>query len=190
MAHAPHKGVERGWPHWTTPRAVVDLVLEVGPIGLDPCANPDSIVPAKVRLDGSPGRNGLRWSWLEHGLTYVNPPFGREAGVWAAKASLEAGGGAEIVWLAPARTDTEWFHKYILGAADAICFWRGRIAFGNPPPDWEGTVGEDSLATGVAIAYFGTNRGAFLLAFRGAGFALDLRRGRADIDAPYGGAVP
>ena len=35
-----------------------------------------------------------------------------------------------IVMLLPARTDTRWFHNYILGKAE-ICFIRGRLKFGG-----------------------------------------------------------
>ena len=36
--------------------------------------------------------------------------------------------GATVVMLLPARTDTKWFHEYVLGRAE-IRFIRGRIKF-------------------------------------------------------------
>lgn len=186
MARAPHKALGDGWPHWTSPEEVVSRLRAMGGVHLDPCSNPASIVGAAVELDGSPGRNGLRWSWVnaartdaqeaavmlgEHPaaqsrLTYVNPPFGREVERWAAKAAEEGRLGAEIVWLAPARTDTEWFHRSILQCR-ALVFWRGRIAFGNPPDPDDHSGG--ALATGVAVAYWGRRRQAFRDAFAPAG---------------------
>ena len=38
--------------------------------------------------------------------------------------------GTVIVLLVPARTDTKWFHRYILGIAD-ILFLEGRLKFSN-----------------------------------------------------------
>lgn len=39
-------------------------------------------------------------------------------------------GGATVVMLLPARTDTKWFHEYIYGKAE-IRFIKGRLKFGN-----------------------------------------------------------
>ncbi|GAB6276278.1 MAG: hypothetical protein SAMD01599839_08180 [Rectinema sp.] len=38
------------------------------------------------------------------------------------------GGGALVVGLLPARTDTRWFHDFILGRAE-IRFLKGRLKF-------------------------------------------------------------
>ncbi len=38
--------------------------------------------------------------------------------------------GTLIVMLIPARTDTRWFHEYILGQAE-IRFVKGRLCFGD-----------------------------------------------------------
>ena len=39
-------------------------------------------------------------------------------------------GGATVVMLLPARTDTRWFHDYIYGKAE-VRFIRGRLKFGG-----------------------------------------------------------
>ena len=45
--------------------------------------------------------------------------------------------GTEIVMLIPSRTDTSWFHKYILNKADEIRFVKGRLRFINRTfPSW------------------------------------------------------
>ena len=49
---------------------------------------------------------------------FCNPPYGREIGKWVRKAYEEAQSGATIVLLIPARTDTSYFHDYILGHAE------------------------------------------------------------------------
>lgn len=57
----------------------------------------------------------------------MNPPYGRQIGKWVKKASESR---AIVVCLLPARTDTKWFHDYVLGKAE-IRFVKGRIKFGN-----------------------------------------------------------
>ena len=63
---------------------------------------------------------------------WVNPPYGRyTTGLWVKKAYEEHQcTGCTIVMLLPARTDTIWFHEYILGKAE-IRFVKGRLKFGD-----------------------------------------------------------
>src|SRR5690606_1116683 len=56
---------ERTLDDLCTPRYVLDLVERVGEIGLDPCSNRWSIVPARVKLDIDEGRDGLSTAWKE-----------------------------------------------------------------------------------------------------------------------------
>ena len=58
---------------------------------------------------------------------WCNPPYGREIGKWVEKAATS---NTKVVMLLPARTDTKWFHEYILHKAD-IYFIKGRLKFGN-----------------------------------------------------------
>ena len=62
------------------------------------------------------------------GVVYGNPPYGRGIGDWTAKGLKSCGGGAIVVMLLPARTDTKWFHRDILGQAE-IRFIKGRLHF-------------------------------------------------------------
>ena len=57
----------------------------------------------------------------------MNPPYGRELGLWIEKA-LEEGELVTVVCLIPARTDTRYFHEYCVKASE-IRFVRGRIKF-------------------------------------------------------------
>ncbi len=60
---------------------------------------------------------------------WVNPPYGRGVGAWARKAAIEgAKPRTTVALLVAARTDTEWFLRYILGHAE-IRLVRGRIRF-------------------------------------------------------------
>ena len=65
------------------------------------------------------------------GVVWCNPPYGREIGLWVKKAyeSAHESGGI-VVMLIPARTDTKWFHDYVLHRAE-IRFIAGRLKFGG-----------------------------------------------------------
>lgn len=71
---------------------------------------------------------------------FCNPPYGRAIADWVRKCSMEASREhTTVVMLIPARTDTRWFHQYILGHAE-IRFIKGRLKFetngipGGPAP--------------------------------------------------------
>jgi hypothetical protein len=57
----------------------------------------------------------------------MNPPFGREITLWMAKAYGESKRGATVVCLVPARTCTQWWHKY--AERGEYEFIEGRIKF-------------------------------------------------------------
>lgn len=125
-------------PGWQTPPAFLDVVRELGPIGLDPCTTPANPVGAKLFFHPLPSecacdatKDGLESPWHDMGLVFCNPPYGRGLGAWSAKMRDEAKRGAEIVGLLPARTDTKWWQA--ITTADAVCFWRGRLKFVGAP---------------------------------------------------------
>lgn len=60
----------------------------------------------------------------------MNPPYGREIGLWMRKAYEESLKGCIVVCLVPSRTDTAWWHDYVQGKAE-VRFVRGRLKFGN-----------------------------------------------------------
>lgn len=59
----------------------------------------------------------------------MNPPYGREIGLFIKKAYEESLKGSHVVCLLPARTDTKWFHDYCLKGK--VEFIRGRLQFGT-----------------------------------------------------------
>ena len=62
---------------------------------------------------------------------FCNPPYGKEISDWVQKCYEE--GHKEntlVVMLIPARTDTKYFHDYILHRAE-VRFIRGRLKFGG-----------------------------------------------------------
>ena len=60
----------------------------------------------------------------------MNPPYGREVGVWIEKAYKESLKGAIVVCLIPSRTDTKYWHDYCM-KANEIRFIKGRLKFGD-----------------------------------------------------------
>ena len=96
---------------WTTPKDFYDTLNAEFNFDFDPC-------PV------NPSFNGLLVDWGKR--NYMNPPYGREIGKWVKRASEHP----LTVCLLPARTDTKWFHEYILGKAE-IRFIKGRLKFGN-----------------------------------------------------------
>ncbi len=110
---------------WETPQAFFDeLDTEFG-FTLDVCALPEN---AKCPRYFTPAVDGLKQPW--RGVCWMNPPYGREIGKWVAKAYESAKEGATVVCLLPARTDTAWWHSYVLEAAE-VRFVRGRLRFGD-----------------------------------------------------------
>lgn len=52
----------------------------------------------------------------------------RDVGLWVAHAAAQ---DCNSVGLLPARTDTKWFQGPIAHEASAVCFFKGRLKFGN-----------------------------------------------------------
>lgn len=74
--------------------------------------------------------NSLEREWGFDGWSWLNPPYGRKIGEWIKKAYEEHIKGSDICMLIPARTDTNYFHKYIT-KSKAILLLKGRLKFGN-----------------------------------------------------------
>lgn len=81
--------------------------------------------------------DALSQEWPK-GNCFCNPPYGRDLGSWILKAKQEALSGTTTVMLIPARTDTRWFHDWVLPyRLNEIRFIKGRLKFGgskNPAP--------------------------------------------------------
>ena len=110
---------------WATPQSLFDELNYEFHFTLDVCAIPDN---AKCPMFYSPAEDGLSQPWT--GVCWMNPPYGRAIGLWVARAYRAALTGATVVALLPARTDTTWWHDYVVKAKD-IRFLRGRIRFGE-----------------------------------------------------------
>lgn len=106
---------------WGTPQRFFDI-LNVGfCFTLDVCAGPTN---HKCSRYFTKEQDGLAQDWSGQ-RCWMNPPYGREIVRWVKKA---AESGTLVVGLLPARTDTVWFHTYVLPCAQ-IRFIKGRIHF-------------------------------------------------------------
>jgi len=101
--------------HWETPKDLYDVLNNEFSFNDDPC-------PLHSQTDGLTRPWGSR--------TYINPPYGRKISMWLEKAYTESKLGKIVVALIPSRTDTSWWHNYVM-KADEIRFLRGRLKFGN-----------------------------------------------------------
>lgn len=110
---------------WETPQRLFDVINEVCHFDIDVCATKEN---AKCERYWSPKDDGLKQFWL--GMCWMNPPYGREISKWMEKAYLASyKARTVVVCLTPARTDTAWWHDYVL-KGDVIYF-RGRLKFVN-----------------------------------------------------------
>ena len=108
-----------------TPQAFFDELNKEFDFTLDPCATDES---AKCDRYYTIDDNGLDKSWANERV-FMNPPYGREIKKWMEKAYLESK-MALIVCLIPSRTDTKWWHDYVM-KANEIRFIKGRLKFEN-----------------------------------------------------------
>jgi phage N-6-adenine-methyltransferase len=111
---------------WETPQAFFDMLDAEFHFSLDVCA---TVWTAKCRRYFTKEDDGLSMEWS--GVCWMNPPYGRDIGAWLAKAYQSTiSNDATVVCLIPARTDTAWWHDYVM-KANEIRLIRGRLKFGG-----------------------------------------------------------
>lgn len=112
---------------WETPQDFFDKLNNEFHFMLDSCANSEN---AKCKKYFNIEQDGLIQDW--NGETvFCNPPYGRKLKNWVQKSYDESlKPNTTVVMLIPARTDTSYFHDYILPYAE-IRFIRGRLKFGD-----------------------------------------------------------
>lgn len=108
---------------WPTPQGLYNALRMEFAFTLDPCATHEN---AKCRRHFTRLEDGLKQDWSRD-VVFMNPPYGRAIGHWVRKAFESAKEGAVVVCLLPARTDTRWWHEYVMrGEIRLLC---GRITF-------------------------------------------------------------
>jgi hypothetical protein len=133
---------------WLTPP---EIVRELGPFDLDPCASCSQLHDMNGTMQGIGARryckcdNGLEKTW--EGFVWMNPPYGPAIGAWMAKLAKH-GNGIALVF---ARTETGWFQDCVFRTAKALFFVAGRIRFYQP----DGTPGNYTGGAPSVFAAYG-----------------------------------
>lgn len=99
--------------NWSTPKQVYESLNREFNFNFDPCP-----------LGGT---DGLTADW--DSPAFVNPPYSDIAN-WCKRCYEEHSRGKTIVMLIPSRTDTRYWHEYIMKATE-IRFIKGRLKFGD-----------------------------------------------------------
>jgi hypothetical protein len=150
-----------------TPREVLTCLRKLGPIALDPCWHPTSLV--RARLTFTKEQNGLR-DWPTRGLVFVNWPYGAQEGaVWSNHCIAQARRGCEIVTLFPASTETAVYRAQLFSCSAAVHV-NHRLKFLGEP---------DAAMFGSALTYFGPRPTAFVEAFRSIAYPISSPLNRA-----------
>jgi len=100
--------------HWSTPKDVYDALNEEFHFDFDPC-------PIHSGVEGI----GASWGRSN----FVNPPYSNIK-IWVEECYRHWKLGDTVVMLIPSRTDTRWWHDYVMKATE-IRFIKGRLKFGN-----------------------------------------------------------
>lgn len=114
---------------WGTPQDLFDAYDRRFDFTLDACASDHNHKCARyfTREDSCLEKN------LEGERVWMNPPYGNRIPVflkWAFEQSMR---GNLFCCLLPARTDTRWFHTYVLEQDVGLEFVQGRVKF-TPAP--------------------------------------------------------
>lgn len=114
---------------WSTPDSLFMPLDDEFKFTLDAAADSEN---TRCKKYFNKKQDGLNRSWGKN-IVWLNPPYGAKThkiSDWVKKSYSESLGGATVVMLIPARTNTEWFHKYCLAYAE-VRFIRGRPKFGG-----------------------------------------------------------
>jgi phage N-6-adenine-methyltransferase len=112
---------------WSTPQTFYEKLHRLFNFTLDPCSNHTN---NKCDKHYTVEEDGLLKSWKGE-TVFVNPPYS-DVGKWVQKSYEESvNNGATVALLIPVRTDTKYWHDYIMKGASTIYFIKGRLKFEN-----------------------------------------------------------
>jgi len=110
---------------WGTPQAFFNMLDYEFNFTLDAAA---TVSNTKCKRFYTEEDNALYKPWT--GVVWCNPLYGRIIGKFVEKAYEEAQKGATVVMLIPSRTDTKYWHDYVM-RAKRIMFIKGRLYFSD-----------------------------------------------------------
>jgi hypothetical protein len=108
---------------WLTPPAIIRML---GEFDLDPCACPEPRPWPTAKQHIALPDDGLAANWS--GRVWLNPPYGNKIAPWMERMS-QHGSGIALIF---ARTETDFWHRWIWPYAKAVLFIRGRLNFHLP----------------------------------------------------------
>ena len=112
---------------WGTPKDFYSSLNDRFQFTLDAAATKEN---AKCSQFFSIEDDSLTKNW-EGNIVFLNPPYGRQIGMWVEKAFVE--GQKEntiVVMVLPARVDTKYYHEFCMRAKE-VHFVKGRLKFEN-----------------------------------------------------------
>ena len=124
MNREVYSRTEKSMDSWETPDYFFKLLDNQFNFTLDPCATPGN---TKCKKYFTKKQDGLKQDWQGEKV-FVNPPFS-DIENWVKKCYEE--GQKEdtiVVMILPSRTDTKYWHNYIM-KANEIWFCKGRVDF-------------------------------------------------------------
>lgn len=128
---------------WITPP---ELIRALGDFDLDPCVcTPQPWECAKYGFSES--QDGLKQEWF--GRVWLNPPYGRQTGVWLQRLA-DHGCGTALIF---ARTETEMFFDQVWKRATAVLFIEKRLTFFTP----EGNKGKSNSGGPSCLVAYGAS---------------------------------
>lgn len=108
---------------WLTPPQILH---SLGEFDLDPCACPDPRPWPTAKTHIALPDDGLSYRW--NGRVFLNPPYGEKTAEWMRVMAVHGNGIA----LTFARTETEFWIRWIWPHARAVLFIAGRLYFYLP----------------------------------------------------------
>ena len=110
---------------WVTPQPFFQRLDDEFRFDIDVCATVNNTKVQKFLLVID---NPLQQNW--RGTVWMNPPYGRVIAKWVQKAFEESRHGVTVVCLLPTRTDTRWWHDYVM-KAEEVRLIKGKLQFGK-----------------------------------------------------------
>jgi site-specific DNA-methyltransferase (adenine-specific) len=105
---------------WSTPKHLFDKLNKEFNFTIDVCADKNNAKCSKFYTIQDDGLSRV-WS----GIIWMNPPYGRGIDKWIKKAFDS---NCICVCLIPVRSDTRWWHKYVMRASE-IRLLNKRLSF-------------------------------------------------------------
>ena len=110
---------------WSTPDTIFKPLDNEFHFTLDVCASKEN---TKCKQFFSIEQDSLNQEW--YGICWMNPPYGNSLYKWIKKAYYSSLNGTVVVGLLPVRTNTGYWHDYILNIAE-VRYIRGYPKFGD-----------------------------------------------------------